>query len=114
MVLPSFEPEECLKLLIEFLKIEKDWVSNDDSKALYLRPFAFSTTNYLGLGKPISSKIMITASPVSEYFETDEIKLTVDETFWRNNPMNVSRFKVSPNYAPTMALTSKSMQKGYA
>jgi len=90
VTLPSFCEKELLELIKTFTLYEKDWVSEDQSSSLYLRPFAISMANYLGVEVPNKAAIYLTATPVSSYFGSTDIKLMVDETYWRGSPKGAS------------------------
>ena len=101
-----FDRNELLECLKEYTKVEKNWISGQRGEALYLRPFAFSMENTLGVKSPTHSRIMIVASPVAGYFSktTKPIKLSICREFERGTPKSSAGFKISPNYAPTIKI----------
>jgi branched-chain amino acid aminotransferase len=107
------DPKELLKCLEEFVKVEKNWIPKEKGKALYLRPFSFSMENTLGVKPPLSSRIMIVASPVGNYFEEKfkPITLGVCREYERGNPKSAAGYKVSPNYGPTIQISGEMKAK---
>jgi len=113
LAFPAFDPSELLKVIEDFVKIEQDWIPQTNDSTLYIRPFAFSTTNVLGVHKASSSMIMVVASPVGSYF-SGEINLSVYEDFWRGSPKSAASYKIGANYAPTVQIGDQLASKGYS
>ncbi len=113
LAFPTFDPNELLKIIEEFVKLEQDWIPQTNDATLYLRPFAFSTTNVLGVHKASSSMIMVVASPVGSYFSGD-INLSVFEDYWRGSPKSAAAYKIGANYAPTVQIGDQLASKGYS
>lgn len=110
------DPKELLKCLEEYVKIEKNWIPKNVGEALYLRPFSFSMENTLGVKPPHSSRIMIVASPVGNYFDGkfQPITLGVCRDYERGTPRSAAGFKISPNYGPTIQISGEMKEKyGY-
>ena len=123
--LPTFEVKEFLECLYEFVRVESDWVRQDKNFSLYLRPVAMSTTNVLGVKAPESSTVYIVACPSTDYWsllKTDDkgndkitgLRLAVNEDYWRGNPYSACQYKLSANYAPTIAITKKLHAIGFS
>lgn len=60
---------ECLK---ELLRLERQWLPEREGYSLYIRPFMFSSSHSIGIGRPTRSNIVIMLSPVGPYFQTGE------------------------------------------
>ena len=113
LAFPTFDPNEMLKVIEDFVKIEQDWIPKTNDATLYIRPFAFSTTNVLGVHRASSSMIMVVASPVGSYF-SGEIHLSVYEDYWRGTPKSAASHKIGANYAPTVQIGDQLATKGYS
>lgn len=111
--LAEFDTTEMLKCLEEYVKVERNWIPKKKGEALYLRPFAFSTENTLGVKVPTQSRIMIVASPVGNYFgsELKPITLGTVRDFERGTPHSAAGFKLGSNYAPTIKLQGEIEEK---
>lgn len=110
------DPQELLKCIEEFVKVEKNWIPKKRGEALYLRPFSFSMENTLGVKPPNASRIMLVASPVGNYFEEEfrPIVLGACSDYERGNPKSAAGYKISPNYAPTIQISGDMKEKyGY-
>ena len=108
-----FEPEELLKCIVEYVKLEKDWIPEAKMSSLYLRPTAISSEDMLGVHKAHSNLIFLVASPVGSYF-SGGIKLSVNEDYWRGTPHSASAFKLGSNYAPTVLIGEELAKRGYS
>lgn len=112
LALGTFDKAELLKCIEELVKLEKNWIPSNVGESLYLRPFAFSMENTLGVKPPSRSRLMVVASPVGNYFgaEFKPISLGVCREYERGNPRSAAGFKIASNYAPTIQITGKLKQ----
>ena len=113
LAFPEFDPAELLKVIEEFVKIERNWIPSHDAGSLYIRPVAFSMTDVLGVHRAPSTKIMVMACPVGAYFD-GKIKLSVYEDYWRGSPKSAASYKIGANYAPTVLIGDELAKKGFS
>ena len=113
LALPPFDPVELLKIIEKFVLLEKDWIPSDKEASLYIRPLLMSMTDVLGVHKAVNSQILITASPVLNYF-SGKINLSVYEDYWRGNPKSAASYKLGANYAPTVEISDRLASQGYS
>ena len=71
---PNFDGEEFIKLLMEHVKLEKDWILDKEGYSLYLRPTLISMSDYLGVSPAKKCKLFNICSPVGPYFEQGGMK----------------------------------------
>lgn len=109
----QFSPEELLKCIIEYVKLERNWIPDSNHSSLYLRPTAMALEDTLGIHRATANMIFVVASPVGSYF-TGSIKLSVCEDYWRGSPFSASGYKLSANYAPTVLIGHELAKKGYS
>ena len=79
---------------------------------MYIRPFAFSIDDALGVKKPDKAKLMIVASPVGPYYATGfkPVSLFCASDAIRSAPKGTGAFKLGGYlyiYVETMPLLSK-------
>jgi len=108
-----FSPEELLKCIVEYVKLEKNWIPKTKHSSLYLRPTGMALEDTLGVHRASSNMIFVVASPVGSYF-TGSIKLSVCEDYWRGTPHSASGYKLSSNYAPTVLIGHELAKRGYS
>lgn len=112
LAFPSFDPKELLQIIEEYVKIEKDWIPEKSGSSLYIRPLLMSMTNVIGVHAPDDIAIYVMACPVSDYVP-GQVKLKVNEDFWRGSPKSSAGFKLACNYAPTVQIGEQVEKKGY-
>eukprot|EP00826_Nyctotherus_ovalis_P035397 TRINITY_DN3039_c0_g2_i7.p2 TRINITY_DN3039_c0_g2~~TRINITY_DN3039_c0_g2_i7.p2 ORF type:complete len:306 (+),score=102.91 TRINITY_DN3039_c0_g2_i7:1432-2349(+) len=97
--LPTFDPNEFVKCLDEFLKVDEQCVPEEPS-TLYLRPTVISLDNKLGLQTPNHSMLFVTASPSGPYFKggLKPVKLKIETEAIRAWPGGTGDVKVGANY----------------
>lgn len=108
-----FDPEELLKCIVEYVKLERHWIPEAKHSSLYLRPTAIAMDDTLGVHRSTGNMIYVVASPVGNYF-SGSIKLSVCEDYWRGSPYSASSFKLSSNYAPTVLIGHELSKRGYS
>uniref|UniRef100_A0A914MZS0 branched-chain-amino-acid transaminase n=1 Tax=Meloidogyne incognita TaxID=6306 RepID=A0A914MZS0_MELIC len=102
--LPDFDPKELLFLIISLIRIEIDWVPNQPSSALYIRPTFIGTDASFDLTSPKSAKLYIITCPVGAYFKSgfQPAIVMADSKYTRAFPGGVGNYKMGSNYAPTI------------
>ncbi|CCW63640.1 unnamed protein product [Phytomonas sp. EM1] len=120
---PSFDAAELLKLLEEFVKIEKDYVPTTLGYSLYLRPTAIGISHSLGAAPAESGMLFVIASPVGSYFSRPvgastgaplgAVRILVDEVNHRAWPGGIGGFKLGANYAGPMLMQREAAKAGF-
>ncbi|EPY27118.1 branched-chain amino acid aminotransferase [Strigomonas culicis] len=119
---PSFDKEEFLQLLDEYVRTEASYVPKKMGYSLYLRPTA------MGIGRTLSAapsnmvRLFVIASPVGPYYAPAGnsgtptmtlVKLLVEEHDRRAWPGGTGAIKLGLNYGISMYAQAKAQQKGY-
>ncbi|KAH9588953.1 Aminotransferase class IV [Trypanosoma melophagium] len=101
---PDFDPKELLKVLEEFVRVEKEYVPAERGYSLYLRPAAIGTDELLSVSCPTSAMLFVIASPVGPYYPSGmkPVKLLVEEKRRRAWPGGTGDVKLGANYAAPM------------
>ena len=68
--------------LRELLKVDKNWIPDNESNSLYLRPFMFATDEYVGIRPSENYKFIIFGCPVGSYY-TEPLKVKIETHFTR-------------------------------
>ncbi|CDW58185.1 branched chain aminotransferase 1, cytosolic [Trichuris trichiura] len=105
--MPNFDAEEFLNCLVEFVRIEKDWIPEDPSGSFYIRPTMIATEPTVGISIPNSSLLYIIAGPVGSYWGSGTSKLNpvalyADPSAVRAWYGGAGNAKMGSNYAPTL------------
>ncbi|HEX2689946.1 MAG TPA: aminotransferase class IV, partial [Kofleriaceae bacterium] len=68
MSMPAVPVDVMLQAVIEFVRLEQDWVPSAPNTALYLRPTLIGTEGFLGVRPSRAYTFFIIASPVGAYY----------------------------------------------
>src|SRR5690606_2713553 len=109
-------PEVPYDIFIEgmqkLIQLDEAWVSDKDGHSLYIRPFMFSTEEFIGVAPAERFKFMIILSPAGLYYSAP-VKIYVEEKYTRAAPGGVGFVKAAGNYALSMLPTREARQKGF-
>ena len=61
LALPSFDKQQLLQCIKEFLKVEERWIPDQRGYSLYIRPTAIGTQESLGVGPTNRAKLFVIA-----------------------------------------------------
>ncbi len=111
---PTFDPQEFVKCLDEFLKVDERWVPEPPS-TLYIRPTIVSMTNKLGVHPPHETMLFVTASPSGPYFKAGmkPVKLKIEPNGVRAWPGGTGHVKAGANYTVGIKYVKAAMEQGY-
>lgn len=104
-------PEEIfLESVRALVRIDRDWIPEQEGGALYLRPFMFASEVFLGV-KPSSEYLyMVIASSVGGYFKgATAITVWASDDFTRAAPGGTGAAKCGGNYAASLLPHSKAL-----
>jgi branched-chain amino acid aminotransferase len=111
----TFDPEELIKVITEFLRIENRWIPSKRGYSLYLRPAIIGTQSALGVRAPDQALLFVIASPVGPYFSTGfkAVSLLASTDYIRAWPKGSGDCKVGGNYAPCVKPQAIAAEEGY-
>ncbi|KAI8889335.1 branched-chain amino acid aminotransferase [Backusella circina FSU 941] len=113
--MPTFDPEELINVIAQFLRIEDRWVPSKRGYSLYLRPTIIGTQSSLGVRAPDSALLFVIASPVGPYYSTgfNAVSLMASTQYVRAWPNGTGDSKVGGNYAPCVKPQAEALAQGY-
>lgn len=113
--LPTFEPEELMKLIDKLILVDQDFVPQGSGYSLYLRPTMIGTTASLGVSTPDKALLYVIASPVGPYYSTGFKPVSLEATDYavRAWPGGVGDKKLGANYAPCILPQLDAAKRGY-
>jgi branched-chain amino acid aminotransferase len=103
-----------LDSLHKLVEIDREWVPTTPDGSLYLRPFMFATSVYLGV-KPASEYLyLVIASPVGSYFRggVQPVAVWVSRDYTRAAPGGTGAAKCGGNYAASLAAQAQAIEHG--
>ena len=113
--LPQIPEEDMLQAIIEFVRVEQDWVPSGNGESLYLRPFLFGNDEHLGVHSINNAKFIIIASPSGSYYKEgiNPVKIMIEETDVRAVRGGTGYAKCGGNYAAANRAGEKAEQLGF-
>ena len=100
---------ECVRKLVE---LDREWIPNKPGYSLYIRPFMFSTDEFVGIRPSEHYKFMIFSSPVGAYYN-EPVNVLIEEYYTRAAEGGVGRAKAAGNYGASLYPAKQGQLKGY-
>lgn len=113
--LPQMDEEDMLSAIIEFVKVEKDWVPYGEGESLYLRPFMFGNDEHLGVHSINRASFLIIASPSGSYYQEgiNPVKIMIEDQDVRAVRGGTGYAKCGGNYAAATRAGEKAEKLGF-
>ena len=114
--LPTFDGEEFIKLVDQFLLIEERFVPTGYGYSLYLRPTLIGTSIGLGVSAPTKALLYLIASPVGPYFSGGFKPVSLEATDYavRAWPIGVGSYKLGANYVSCIEPQMEAAKRGHS
>ena len=115
MSMAEVDPETHLEALIELVRLEHEWVPNQDGAALYIRPAMFATEVALGVHASLSYLHFVILCPVGSYFATgfNPVSVFISKEYVRSVRGGVGAAKTGGNYAASLYVSEIVKKEGY-
>ena len=113
--LPQMPEEDMLSAILEFVKVEKDWVPYGEGESLYLRPFMFGNDEHLGVHSINRAEFLIIASPSGSYYQEgiNPVKIMIEDQDVRAVRGGTGYAKCGGNYAAATRAGEKAEKLGF-
>lgn len=112
MCMPVVEEEQFVQMLLDFVSIEKEWVSDREGYSLYLRPFMIATEPHVGVKPSDSYLFIVFACPVGQYYK-EPVNIKIEEHYTRAAQGGIGRTKAAANYGASLYPAQLAKEKGY-
>ena len=112
MAMPPIPEELFMEGLTQLLKLDAAWVPSVPGASLYVRPFMFSTDEYIGVKPSETYKFIIFTAPVGVYY-TAPVKVLVETSYIRAVEGGIGFVKAAGNYGRSLFPTQLAQQRGY-
>ena len=112
MAMPEFPQDLFLEALQELIKLDYNWIPEDDDSALYVRPYMFATDEYIGVQASKTYKYVIFTCPVGPYYDKP-VKLLASDKYIRAAKGGVGGAKTAGNYAASIYPAQLAKKAGY-
>jgi branched-chain amino acid aminotransferase len=112
MCMPEVPEEIFMEGLSELLRLDAAWIPAEEGYSMYIRPFMFSTDEYVGVSPSKTYKFMIFTCPVGAYY-TKPIRVRVETQYIRAAHGGVGFSKNAGNYGGSLYPTKLAVDAGY-
>lgn len=112
MCMPEIPEEIFIGGLQKLIDIDRDWIPTHPGAALYIRPFMFSTDEYVGIKASDSYKFIIFSCPVGAYYP-EPIKVKIEQYYTRAAEGGTGSAKAAGNYGASLYPACLGQAQGY-
>ncbi|MGB3404363.1 MAG: branched-chain amino acid aminotransferase [Microcoleaceae cyanobacterium] len=112
LCMPQVPEEIFINGLKELIRLDADWIPENNDSVLYIRPVYFATDESIGLKPSSSYKFVIITCPVGSYY-SEPVRLMVTKQYVRACEGGTGAAKVAGNYAASLLADKEAKSKGY-
>ena len=115
LCLPEVPVEDFMTALKALIEIDKEWVPSAEGTALYIRPFEFANSPFLGVHAVSDAVFAIILSPVGAYYAEglNPVKIAIEDQDVRAVRGGTGYAKCGGNYAASLRAGEKAEKKGF-
>jgi branched-chain amino acid aminotransferase len=116
MVMPEVAEDFHLEAIKSLVKLDQNWVPENEGSSLYIRPTMIATSPKLGLGASSSYTHFIIVGPAGSYFKEglSPISVYVADEYRRAVKGGVGEAKTGGNYAASLYASEDVIKLGYS
>ena len=114
LAMPSLPSDLFVESIEQLIRADRDWVPNDPTKSLYLRPFMFANEAFLGVRPSKTFMYAVIACPVGGYFKggAEAVSVWVSEHYSRAATGGTGAAKCGGNYAASLLAQAEASAQG--
>ncbi len=112
LLMPQVPHEVFVDGLKELIHLDRQWVPQDEVKSLYIRPFLFSSSEFIAARPSERYTFAIICSPVGPYY-AGAVKVKIEDKYTRAAAGGIGFTKAAGNYGGAFYPTSKAIEEGY-
>jgi branched-chain amino acid aminotransferase len=114
MAMPAVSDQMFVGAIDELVRIDRDWVADDQEASLYLRPFMYASEVFLGVRPANEYLFVVIASAVGSYFKggVKPVTVWVSSEYTRAAPGGTGAAKCGGNYAASLSATAEAIEHG--
>ena len=110
--IPEIPEEIFFNGMKELLRLDHVWCKAEDGYSLYVRPFIYSSSEWIKASAGDEFTFMIITTPTINYY-TGAIDLVIEQNFSRATRGGVGHIKAAGNYAASFYPTKIANSKGF-
>ena len=116
LCIPNIPVEDFVEAVSELVKVEKDWIPEDEGTSLYIRPFVIATDDFLGVAPSKTYLFMVILSPSGAYYESGlaPVGIWIEDEYVRAVKGGTGFAKTGGNYASSLIAQVKAHDEGFS
>ncbi len=112
LCMPPVPENVFMEGLLQLIRLDKQWVLNEEGCSLYIRPVMFAIDEALGVKASSSYRLVIMTSPSGPYYK-DPVKMKIETHFARACDGGTGFTKAAGNYGVSLYPARLAQQEGY-
>lgn len=112
MAMPQVPEEIFIEGMRQLVALDKNWIPNKEDHSLYIRPFMFSSDEWIGVRPSETYKFLTILSPTGPYYAAP-MRIYVEEKYVRAVPGGIGFAKAAGNYGAALYPSALAKQRGY-
>lgn len=116
LCIPELPVEDFVEAVKAVVKVDEDWIPEEDGTSLYIRPFIIGTDAFLGVAPSKTYKFIIILAPSGAYYESGlaPVGIWIEDDYVRAVRGGMGFAKTGGNYAVSLAAQVKAHDDGYS
>ena len=116
LCIPEIPEDIFVDAIKEVVKVDADWVPEEDGTSLYIRPFVIATDEFLGVAPSKTYLFMVILAPSGAYYENGlaPVGIWIEDEYVRAVKGGMGYAKTGGNYAASLAAQVKAHDDGYS
>jgi len=112
LLMPAVPKEIFLDGLYKLIELDADWVPRAPDHSLYIRPFLFSSSEFIAARPSEKYTFVILTSPVGPYY-AGAVKVKIEDHYTRAASGGIGYTKAAGNYGGAFYPTQKAIEQGF-
>ena len=112
MCMPALPEDIFMESLSELIALDRAWIPTTKGSSLYIRPFLFSSDEYIGIRPSLTFTYMVILSPVGFYYN-NPLRVKVETHYTRAPQGGTGYVKAGGNYAGALYPAKLAQDQGY-
>jgi branched-chain amino acid aminotransferase len=112
MCMPSLPEDVFMDSLSELISLDRKWIPTAMGSSLYIRPFMFSSDEYIGIRPSVTFTFMVILCPVGSYY-SNPVKVKVETHYTRAARGGTGYAKAAGNYGGSIYPAKLAQDQGY-
>lgn len=116
LCIPQIPEEDFVEAIKAVVKVDEDWIPEEEGTSLYIRPFIIATDAFLGVAPSKTYMFMIILAPSGAYYENGlaPVGIWIEDDYVRAVRGGIGYAKTGGNYAASLAAQVKAHDDGYS